>query len=101
MSTNAKPCSTEKQKSEAAFNWSDPLLIEEELTSEERIVRDSARAFCQERLMTRVRDGFRNETFDRAIMTEMAEIGFLGINLPEPYGGGNLNYVSYGLVEHA
>jgi glutaryl-CoA dehydrogenase len=98
MSADAKPRSTEKQKSEAAFDWADPLLIEEELSGEERIVRDSARAFCQKRLMTRVREGFRNETFDRAIMTEMGEIGFLGITLPEAYGGANMNYVSYGLV---
>ena len=48
--------------------------------------------------MTRVRDGFRNETFDRAIMTEMGEVGFLGITLPEAYGGAEMNYVSYGLV---
>src|SRR5215831_16538592 len=84
--------------SEASFDWSDPLLLEEELSGEERIVRDSARAFCQEKLMPRVREGFRNETFDRAIMTEMGEMGFLGITLPETYGGADMNYVSYGLV---
>ena len=99
MSANAKShAAAGKEKSEAAFNWADPLLLDEELTGEERIVRDSAHAFCQENLMPRVRDGFRNETFDRAIMTEMGKIGFLGITLPETYGGANLNYVSYGLV---
>jgi glutaryl-CoA dehydrogenase len=81
-----------------AFDWADPLLIDAELNEQERLVRDSARSFCQDRLMTRVRDGFRNETFDRAIMTEMGEVGFLGITLPEAYGGADMNYVSYGLV---
>ncbi|MEI9929185.1 MAG: acyl-CoA dehydrogenase [Rhizomicrobium sp.] len=80
------------------FDWSDPLLLAEELTAEERMVSDSARAYCQEKLLPRVRDGFRNETFDRAIMTEMGEMGFLGPTIPEEYGGAGLNYVSYGLV---
>ncbi len=80
------------------FDWSDPLLLAEELTAEERLVSDSARAYCQERLLPRVRDGFRNETFDRTIMTEMGEMGFLGPTIPEEYGGAGLNYVSYGLV---
>ncbi len=85
-------------KSDAPFDWADPLLLEEELSTEERIVRDSARAYCQDKLMPRVRDGFRNETFDRAIMTEMGAMGFLGITLPEEYGGADMSYVSYGLV---
>jgi glutaryl-CoA dehydrogenase len=80
------------------FDWADPLLLDAELSAEERMVRDSARDFCQARLMPRVRDGFRHETFDRAIMTEMGEMGFLGITLPETYGGAALNYTSYGLV---
>jgi len=74
------------------------LLLEEELSAEERQIRDAARDFCQDRLMSRVKLGFRNETFDRAIMTEMGEMGFLGITLPEAYGGAALNYTSYGLV---
>jgi len=80
------------------FDWADPLLLETELSEDERLVRDSARSFCQEKLMPRVRDGFRHETFDRAIMTEMGEMGFLGPTIPETYGGAGLNYVSYGLV---
>src|ERR1700734_3357009 len=80
------------------FDWADPLLLEEELSAEERQVRDAAREFCQDKLMSRVKLGFRNETFDRAIMTEMGEMGFLGITLPEAYGGAALNYTSYGLV---
>jgi glutaryl-CoA dehydrogenase len=80
------------------FDWTDPLLLDEELTADERMVRDSARDYCADKLMPRVRDGFRNETFDRAIMTEMGEMGFLGCTLPEQYGGGDLNYTCYGLV---
>ena len=87
-----------KAKAEAPFDWADPLLLGEELSAEERIVRDSARNYCLDKLMARVREGFRHETFDRAIMTEMGAMGFLGITLPEEYGGANLNYVSYGLV---
>jgi glutaryl-CoA dehydrogenase len=86
------------KRDDAPFDWADPLLLEAELSSEERMVRDSARSYCQDALMRRVRDGFRHETFDRAIMTEMGEIGFLGITLPEEYGGADMNYVSYGLV---
>ncbi|MGH6872547.1 MAG: acyl-CoA dehydrogenase [Rhizomicrobium sp.] len=80
------------------FDWADPLLLAEELGEEERQVRDSARGYCQDRLMPRVRDGFRHETFDRAIMTEMGEMGFLGCTLPDAYGGAGLNYTCYGLV---
>jgi glutaryl-CoA dehydrogenase len=99
MSAREKTTTGEmRSRSEPTFDWADPLLLDEELSSEERIVRDSARAFCQEKLMPRVRQGFRNETFDRAIMTEMGEIGFLGITLPEAYGGADMNYASYGLV---
>ncbi|HTO40084.1 MAG TPA: acyl-CoA dehydrogenase family protein, partial [Rhizomicrobium sp.] len=82
----------------ATYDWADPLLLDAELTTEERMVRESARAYCTDHLAPRVRDGFRNETFDRKIMTEMGEIGFLGLTLPEQYGGANMNYVSYGLV---
>ncbi|MBV9992001.1 MAG: acyl-CoA dehydrogenase [Alphaproteobacteria bacterium] len=80
------------------FDWADPLLLTQELSDDERMVADSARAYCQEKLLPRVRDGFRNETFDRAIMTEMGEMGFLGPTIPEEYGGAGLSYVCYGLV---
>jgi len=80
------------------FDWTDPLLLEHELSAEERMVRDSARDYCQDRLMSRVRLGFRNETFDRAIMTEMGALGMLGATLPEDYGCAGLNYVCYGLL---
>jgi glutaryl-CoA dehydrogenase len=80
------------------FDWADPLLLEQELSAEERMVRDTARDYCQDRLASRVKLAFRNETFDRAIMTEMGALGLLGSTLPEEYGCAGLNYVCYGLV---
>ena len=91
----AKP--TSKLESNA-FDWADPLLIEHDLSAEERMVRDSAREYCQDKLASRVKLAFRNETFDRAIMTEMGALGMLGPTLPETYGCAGLNYVCYGLV---
>ena len=80
------------------FDWTDPLLLNEELSEQERMVHDSARDYCQDKLASRVKMGFRNEIFDRAIMTEMGAMGFLGLTLPEQYGGGDMNYTCYGLV---
>ena len=82
----------------ASFSWEDPLLLDEQLGEEERLVRDAARAYCQEKLMTRVLEANRHERFHREIMTEMGELGFLGSTLPEDYGCAGANYVSYGLV---
>jgi glutaryl-CoA dehydrogenase len=82
----------------ASFHWDDPLLLEQQLTDEERMVRDSARAYCQERLVPRVLDNFRHERTDAAIFREMGELGLLGPTIGEAYGGSGLNYVSYGLV---
>jgi glutaryl-CoA dehydrogenase len=82
----------------ATFRWDDPLLLEEQLTQDERLIRDAARKYCQERLMPRVLEAFRNETTDPKIFREMGEIGLLGPTIPSEYGGGGLNYVSYGLI---
>jgi glutaryl-CoA dehydrogenase len=98
MSSAPKHGSPARDSETASFDWSDPLLLDAELSGEERMVRDQARNFCQGKLFPRVRDGFRHETFDRAIMTEMGAAGFLGITLPEAYGGADLSYVCYGLV---
>jgi glutaryl-CoA dehydrogenase len=98
MSADPKPKSNAARPDSDAFDWADPLLLDAELSGEERMVRDAARGFCQGKLFPRVRDGFRHETFDRAIMTEMGEAGFLGITLPETYGGAAMSYVCYGLV---
>ncbi len=81
-----------------SFQWDDPLLLDEQLTDDERIVRDSARDYCRGKLMPRILEANRHETFDRDIMTEMGALGLLGPTLPEEYGGAGVNYVSYGLV---
>src|SRR4030088_516669 len=81
----------------AEFDWADPLLVEDMLSEEERLVRDSARAYCQERLFPRVLTANREERFDREIMTEMGELGFLGSTI-EGYGCAGASYVSYGLI---
>ena len=80
------------------FHWDDPLLIEDQLSAEERLIRDSARAYCEGRLMPRVKAAFRHESTDPEIFREMGELGLLGMTIPAEYGGGGLGYVSYGLV---
>ncbi|MBW7848862.1 MAG: acyl-CoA dehydrogenase [Rhodospirillales bacterium] len=80
------------------FRWDDPFLLEEQLTEDERMVRDSARAYCQERLLPRVTEANRHEIFHREIMNEMGELGFLGSTLPEKYGCAGVSYVCYGLI---
>lgn len=81
-----------------AFTWDDPFLLEDQLTSEERMIRDSARAYAQERLQPRVEHAFLAEETDPAIFREMGELGLLGVTIPEEYGGIGAGYVSYGLV---
>ncbi|WP_119458305.1 acyl-CoA dehydrogenase [Rhodospirillaceae bacterium SYSU D60014] len=83
--------------SKAAFRWDDALLLEDQLGEEERLVRDTARAYCQEKLMPRVLEANRHERFDRTIMTELGELGLLGATI-EGYGCAGVNYVCYGLV---
>ena len=80
------------------FDWSDPLLLDEQLSVEERMIRDSTREYAQDRLMPRVLEANRNESFDREIMNEMGAMGLLGATLPEKYGCSNVNYISYGLM---
>ncbi|MEA1674406.1 acyl-CoA dehydrogenase [Nitrospirillum sp. BR 11163] len=79
------------------FQWDDALLLDDQLEADERQVRDSARAFCQDRLASRVRDAFRHEVFDPAIMAEMGALGLLGMTI-DGYGCAGVNHVSYGLV---
>jgi glutaryl-CoA dehydrogenase len=83
--------------SEPAFQWDDPLLLEAELTAEERLVRDTARDYCREKLMPRVLTANREERFDREIMTELGELGMLGPTI-EGYGCAGASYVAYGLI---
>jgi glutaryl-CoA dehydrogenase len=82
----------------AAFQWDDPLLLDQQLTDEERMVRDAANAYCQERLAPRVIEAFRSGETDPAIFREMGALGLLGPTIPEQYGGPGLNYVCYGLI---
>ena len=80
------------------FKWADPFLLNEQLTSEEQMIRDSTREFCQDRLMSRVLEANRHETFDRNIFYEMGEMGLLGSTIPEEYGAAGLNHICYGLI---
>ncbi len=82
----------------AKFDWADPMFFNEQLSEEERLIRDTARDYCQEKLMPRVLEANRSEKYDREIMNEFAEMGFLGSTIPEEYGGIGANYVSYGLI---
>ncbi len=82
----------------AAFQWNDPFLLDQQLTDEERMIRDAARAYCQDKLAPRVLDAFRNEHTDPAIFREMGELGLLGPTIAPEYGGPGLNYVAYGLI---
>jgi glutaryl-CoA dehydrogenase len=92
------PSEKKSASAKPLFQWDDPFLIEDQLSDEERLVRDSARAYAQERLLPRVRDAFREEKAEPAIFREMGEVGLLGSSIPEEYGGAGLNYVSYGLI---
>ncbi|SOE70435.1 glutaryl-CoA dehydrogenase [Burkholderia sp. D7] len=83
---------------DARFSWEDPLLLDQQLSDEERMIRDAAHAYAQDKLQPRVLDAFRNEHTDVAIFREMGELGLLGPTIPEQYGGPGLNYVSYGLI---
>ncbi|ADK99852.1 acyl-CoA dehydrogenase [Brevundimonas subvibrioides] len=80
------------------FRWDDPFDMASRLTDDERAIQDAARSYAREKLLPRVVAAFRDETFDRAIMTEMGEMGFLGAMLPEQYGGSGVSHVAYGLI---
>ena len=80
------------------FSWQDPFFLDQQLTSEERMIRDAARDYCQDGLATRVLKANREEVFDREIMNEFGALGLLGATIPEKYGCAGINYVSYGLV---
>ena len=86
------------QLKDAAFNWEDPLDLEGELTEEERMVRDTARGYAQDKLFPRVLAAYREERFDRDVVPEMGALGLLGPTIPEEYGGAGLGYVAYGLI---
>ena len=81
-----------------SFNWEDPFYMDDQLTEEEVLIRDTAREYAREHLLTRVQQAYRDEHFHREIMNEMGSLGLLGSTLPEKYGCSGVNYVSYGLV---
>ena len=101
MSTAASQKSPSKPAQvlkDSDFNWEDPLNLDGDLTEEERMVRDSARAFSQDKLMPRVRLAWREEKVDKELLPMMGELGLLGPTIPEEYGGAGLGYVAYGLI---
>ena len=87
-----------QHKSKARFVWDDPLLLNDQLSEDERMVRDAANVYCQGKLLPRVLEAFRHERTEPAIFREMGEVGLLGPTIPAQYGGPELNYVSYGLI---
>jgi glutaryl-CoA dehydrogenase len=89
---------TETAAAPTRFAWDDPLLLDDQLSDEERLIRDTARAYAQEKLGPRVVDAYASETTDPAIFREMGELGLLGVTIPETYGGAEASYVAYGLV---
>src|SRR5215218_11520010 len=96
MTAAAQP-KPKSKPAEAHFRWDDPLLLDE-LLSDERMIRDSARQYAQSKLMPRVIEAYREEKTDRSIFAEMGELGLLGVTIPEEYGGVGASYVAYGLV---
>ena len=98
MTAAEKTAPTHPAAGAAAFQWDDPLLLEDQLTESERLVRDTARAYCQDKLMPRIVEANRHERFDRAIIDELGALGLLGPTLPEAYGCAGVNNVSYGLI---
>ena len=93
-----RPAKTATPLKDASFNWEDPLDLEGELTEEERMVRDTARGYAQDKLMPKVVKAYRDETVDRGLLPDMGRLGLLGPTIPEEYGGAGLGYVAYGLI---
>src|SRR5689334_15692492 len=98
MTAPAARAGAAKQAGKPVFDWADPLLLAEQLSEDERMVMETARSYCQGKLLPRVREAFRHEKTDPAIFREMGELGLLGPTIPEEYGGPGVSYVSYGLI---
>ena len=92
------PLTAKEQPSLSSFNWKDPFLLDDQLSDEERMLRDAAAAYAQEKLAPRIIDAYREETFDPEIFTEMGAMGLLGVTIPEEYGGIGSSYTAYGLI---
>jgi glutaryl-CoA dehydrogenase len=97
MSAQPKKAHSHKD-GEAKFKWDDALLLEEQLSEDERMIRDTARAYAQDKLLPRVSDAYLNEKTDREIFNEMGALGLIGVTLPEEYGCADASYVAYGLI---
>src|SRR5438132_3529939 len=82
----------------ASFQWDDPFLLDDQLTADERMIRNTARAYAQDKLIPPINKAYLEEKTDREIFNEMGELGLIGITLPEEYGCANASYVAYGLV---
>ncbi|MCX7322913.1 MAG: acyl-CoA dehydrogenase family protein, partial [Hyphomicrobiales bacterium] len=89
---------TKAKAARAVYNWEDPFLLEDQLSEEERMIRDAARAFAQDVLMPRVAEAYMNETAAPELFRLMGAQGLLGVTVPEDYGGVGASYVAYGLV---
>ena len=92
------PLKAKEQPSLSSFNWEDPFLLNDQLTDEERMLRDAAAAYAQEKLAPRIIEAYREESFDPGIFAEMGEMGLLGVTIPEQYGGIGSSYTAYGLI---
>ncbi len=98
LASDTSPPQTPAPGDKPRFQWDDPLLLDDALSEDERMVRDTARAYCQDKLMPRVLEANRHERFDREIMNELGELGLLGSTLPTDYGCAGVNHVCYGLI---
>jgi len=92
------PLKAKEQPSLSSFNWEDPFLLDDQLSDEERMLRDAASAYAQEKLAPRIIEAYREESFDPGIFAEMGEMGLLGVTIPEEYGGIGSSYTAYGLI---
>ena len=92
------PLKAKEQPSLSSFNWEDPFLLDDQLSDEERMLRDAASAYAQEKLAPRIIEAYREESFDPGIFAEMGEMGLLGVTIPEQYGGIGSSYTAYGLI---
>ena len=89
---------TKDKPAPVAYQWDDPFLLDDQLTEDERMIRDTARAYAQDKLQPRIVKAYLEEKTDREIFNEMGELGLLGVTIPEAYGGADASYVAYGLV---
>ena len=95
---SAVPQQSSSKGAGASFVWDDPLLLDDQLTEDERMIRDAARAYAQDKLQPRIVEAYAHELTDRSIFAEMGDLGLLGVTVPEEFGGADASYVAYGLV---